>query len=328
MVTFSKTEVPYPFDHYQPWQPPAEMDAFQESLALDGYPAGTRIVKVDSYRPGYMRYPLRIGVQLSSGREVYCALKAVPLSGGIEREAKLLPVLARFGLPVPAVLSGPAIHPDYPDAGAMVVLSEMPGKPLPWVNATLAEIDLTCRLHQKAVARLHQLTEQVRYVDMAKELPEKTMLFELKGIVRRGGPWLKTKVFSEAVQRLHSIVTSIETPLIFSNGDYNPLNFLHDGQDVTGWIDFAGACFEDPYIGFAKFIIWGFDSFGWGSKGGLVERYLYTQDVSRSEFAPRLALRCLWRLQRDTSVASEKDAFQREAILKVLRASLMALPDK
>jgi len=294
---------------------------------LYGFPVGTILVEEDSYRPGYRRYPLRVRVRLPDGGEAFCVLRVDPLRGGIERETKLLPALAHLGLAVPTVLAGPAIHPDYPDAGPMVVLSELPGRPLPWLNATLAEIDLTCRLHQRAIARLHQLTARVRSTDAASDLPEKTMLSELEGIIARGGPWMKTERFLEAVQQLHPILASIETPLVFSNGDYNPMNFLFDGEELTGWIDFTGACFEDPHIGFAKFIIWAFDGYGWGSKGGLVERYLYAQDVSRSEFAPRLALRCLWRLQRDSSVAGERDAVQRVAILRVLRSSLMSLPD-
>lgn len=74
-------------------------------------------------------------------------------------------------------------------------------------------------------------------------------------------------------------------------------------------------------------MIWAFDSYGWGAgaRAGLVERYLYTQNVSRSEFTPRLALRCLWRLQRDTSVTGHEDAFQREAIVKTLRDALADL---
>jgi hypothetical protein len=274
-----------------------------------------------------MQYPLRVSVQTPDGKEEVCVLKADSLIGGVEREGRLLPVLARLGLSVPSVLAGPIVHPDYPNAGALVVLSEMMGKPLPWLNATLTEIDVTCRLLQEGVAAMHQLTEPIRHEDVAKELPEKTMLSELEGIIHRGGPWLEVEFFSEAVQRLLPIVANIQTPLVFSNGDYNPLNFLWDGKSLTGWIDFTGACFEDPHIGFAKFMIWAFDSYGWGAgaRGGLVERYLYAQDVSRSDFAPRLALRCLWRLQRDTSVAGEKDAFQREAILRVLRHALAGL---
>jgi hypothetical protein len=251
-------------------------------------------------------------------------LKADPLMGGVEREGKLLPVLARLGLPVPTVLAGPSFHPDYPNAGAFVVLSELPGKPLPWINPTLPEADLTCRLHQQAVARLHGLTERILCDDVSQFLPKRTLIAELEGIVVRGGPWLDVPVFARAVQHLRPILTDIESPLVFSNGDYNPLNFLYEGTELTGWIDFTGACFEDPHVGFAKFFIWSFDALGWGTgtRAGLVERYLYAQNVSRSEFAPRLALRCLYRLQRDTRVANEQDEFYRQAVLRVLTMAL------
>ena len=155
------------------------------------------------------------------------------------------------------------------------------------------------------------------------------MQSELEGILQRGGPWLETGIFSEAIQRLQPILANMHIPLVFSNGDYNPLNFLWNGKHLTGWIDFTGACFEDPYIGFAKFMIWVFDEYGWGAgaKCGLVQRYLYNKDVSRSDFAPRLALRCLWRLQRDSSVKNHSDAFQREAIIGLLRNALDSLKD-
>ncbi len=321
------TERPYPYDHYDPWQPPPGMDAFQESLVLSAYPAGSRIVDADSYRPGYVHYPLRVTVQIPSRERHACVLKAAPLIGGGEREGKVLPVLARLGLPVPSVLAGPVAHPDYPNAGALVVLSELEGHPLPWLDATIDELDLTCRLLQQGVAGLHELTREIRQTDVADSLPETPMLAELEGIVARGGPWLEVRTFSEAVQRLMPVVANIQTPLVFSNGDYNPLNFLCDGERLTGWIDFTGACFEDPHIGFAKFVIWAFDSYGWGAgaKSGLVERYLYAQNVSRSEFAPRLALRCLWRLQRDVSVAGDMDAFERESILSVLEHALSGI---
>ena len=147
---------------------------------------------------------------------------------------------------------------------------------------------------------------------------------ELDDVVARGGAWLEAPSFAHAVRRLCPILAGIHTPLAFTNGDYNPLNFMHDGERVTGWLDFTHACFEDPYVGLAKFIIWGFDRLGWGTgvQAGLVERFLYHQGVTRSDFAPRLALRCLYRLQRDTSVSGEQDRFYREEILKVLDTAL------
>ena len=126
-----------PFDHYTPWQPPDSVDEFQKALILDAYPPGSEIVEVRSYRPGYLDYPYRIQVRLPAGKESACVVKASPLIGGIEREGAVLPVLARLGLPVPAVLAGPTAHPDYPHAGPLVVLSELPGKALPWIDVTL-----------------------------------------------------------------------------------------------------------------------------------------------------------------------------------------------
>jgi hypothetical protein len=305
------------------------VDEFQTSLILSAYPPGTQIIEIGSYRPGYQDYPYRVQVRLPDGQGSSCVLKADPLIGGVEREGRLLPVLARLGLPVPSVLASPAFHPDYPQAGALAVLSELPGKPLPWMNPTLPEADLTCRLHQQAVARLHGLTERILHEDVSRILPKRTLIAELEGIVARGGPWFDVPMFAQAVQRLRPILESIETPLVFSNGDYNPLNYLYEGTGLTGWIDFTGACFEDPHVGFAKFFIWSFDAIGWGTgaRAGLVERYLYSRDVSHSEFAPRLAVRCLYRLQRDTSVEGEQDVFYRQAIVKVLHTALDSLKD-
>ena len=85
-MTVSTTQTPYPFDHYSPWSPPREMDTFQEALVLSAFPPGSRIVEVNSYRPGYMHYPLRVSVQTAKGSTAVCVLKADPLIGGIERE--------------------------------------------------------------------------------------------------------------------------------------------------------------------------------------------------------------------------------------------------
>lgn len=233
-------DIPCPFDHYAPWQPPTAFDAFQEALVLSAYPPGSRIVEASSYRPGHMQYPLRVRVRTASGEEQGCVLKADPLIRGIEREGALLPVLARLGLCVPSVLAGPIAHPDYPNAGALLVLSEMRGEPLPWLDATLAEADLTCRLLQEGVGAMHHLTEQIRREDVAMILPQRTMLSELEGIRQRGGPWLDVPLFSKAMWRLLAVLEQIGTPLAFSNGDYNPLNFLWDGERLSGWIDFAG----------------------------------------------------------------------------------------
>jgi hypothetical protein len=203
----------------------------------------------------------------------------------------------------------------------MVLLSELPGSPLPFVNATLDQLDLTCRLLQEAVGRMRQLTDAVQREGV--DIPKMTLIDELQGIKRRGGPWLAVPLYARAVDRLLPVLERIDDPLVLSNGDYNTFNFLTDGTSLTGCLDFTSACLEDPHIGFAKFIVWGFDA-GWqpAVKVGLVERYLYTQDVSRSGFAPRLVLHSLWRLQREVSVTGPQDLRYRESVLKVLQDAL------
>lgn len=57
----------------------------------------------------------------------------------------------------------------------------------------------------------------------------------------------------------------------------------------------------------------------------LIERYLYAQNVSRREFAPRPVLRCLRHLQQEASVNGEEDAVQRKHMLNVLEEGLATL---
>ncbi|WP_230208433.1 hypothetical protein [Microlunatus sp. Gsoil 973] len=86
-------------------------------------------------------------------------------------------------------------------------------------------------------------------------------------------------------------------PLAFSNGDYNPRNVLADDSGLIGWVDFEHAWFEDPLIGFPKFLFWADDS-GWmlASRTGLVERYLYRHRIAPASFAVRVVLRGLTHL--------------------------------
>ena len=300
------------------------LDDFERSLVLGLYPADSEIIDVRPYRPGYLDYPCRVSVRRPGGKASACVLKRGARDGGIEREARLLPVLARLGLPVPEIMVGSLSPPEEIESHIYLVWSELPGEPLPWIRPTLAEAALTCRLHSRAVARLHGLTEPLLREAVSQELPRHTLIAAYEGVLVRGGAWLDVPIFAEGLHRLRPLLQVINTPLVFSNGDYNPLNYLHEGEALTGWLDFSFACFEDPYIGLAKFIVWGFDTVGWGAgvQAGLVQRHLYDRNVSRSEFAPRLILECLYRLQAETSLDGEQDATYRQAVLRVLEESL------
>lgn len=297
-------------------------------LVLATFPAGAEILATHCYRPGYREYPLAATVRTPDGRTERVVIKTGDRLEALQREARVLAALGELGLPVPAVRAGPAALPGAGVIAATLLMSELPGQSLPWLGVTsLAEADRTCRLLIDGVRRLHALTEALGRYAVASSLPRVTLAAELDEIVRCGGEWLALEPFACAVARLPRALLAVEVPLVFSNGDYNPLNFLHDGDALTGWVDFEGACFEDPHIGFAKFLLWSRDEYGWGAgvKAGLVERYLYSQNVARREFAPRLVLRCLRHLQQELSVRAEADALQRRHMLGLLEQGLAAM---
>jgi aminoglycoside phosphotransferase (APT) family kinase protein len=301
------------------------LEAPAKQFLVSTYPAGTEILASRTYRPGYRAYPMRVRVRTPSGRIESCVIKTGERIERLESEARVLAALAEIGLPVPAVLAGPVALADDSGTGAAMLLRELPGQPLPWLGLTsLAEADLTCRLLIRGVDRLHELTDSISRHAIAESLPRDTLSSELRQIVQRGGEWLEVELFARAVELLPRALAEVEVPLVFSNRDYNPLNFLHDGETLTGWVDFEGARFEDPHVGFVKFLLWSQDEYGWGAgvKAGLVERYLYTRNVSRREFAPRLVLRCLQHLQRELSVHREADALQRQHMVGLLTDGL------
>ena len=282
------------------------LSAFQEALILSVCPAGTRIVSARFHRPVRLPGPVWVRVALPNGNEQMLILRMDQRISGVEREAAMLPVLARLGLPVPTVLAGPVIDPTQPTMGAMTVLNVLPGQDLlawSW-DAPPEAVELAMRLVLEGVQRLHELTEPLRREQIAAQLPHITLQSELQGILARDGPWLNETVFKQAIDRLRPIIVNIHTPLVFSSSDYNQGNFLFDGEKLTGFIDFTGPCFEDPHVGMAKF--W---TYSWYplDRAGIVERYLEQVRLSFTEFAPRLAIRCLWTLQREIAVTGGED---------------------
>lgn len=293
-------------------------DLSVESVLLSCFPSGTQVLQVQSYRPDYLPYPMCVRLQMPDDSTQRCVVK-IDHPSLIEREVQVLRLLAGVGLAVPEVLSEPVPLPSQ--ERTMVILSVLPGHSLPWCGSTsLAEADLACRLTLEGVARLHHLTSRVQEADAASLLPQNTLSAEYAATIVEAGEWRNIGIFQQAVEAVGGTLGKIATPLVFSNGDYNPLNFLCDGQALSGFVDFAGACFENPHIGFVKFLVWSRDEYGWGTgkKAGLVERYLYTRNVSRRTFAPILVLRCLRHLIREVSPADSKDKAAYEHITQLM----------
>jgi hypothetical protein len=304
------------------------MNEALERLVLAAYPPSATIVEARSYRPGYLPYPMHVTVATAAGGSAECVLKLGSPIERITREARVLIALAELGLAVPAVLAGPIILSDSTPPTAGVVLSVVPGMPLPWLGLTeLATASQTCQLVIDGVLRLQHLTPAISAHAIASDLPKRTLASEFNTLLASGGAWLRAEPLADAVAFLDMIIPTLAAPLVFSNGDYNPLNFLHTDGRLTGWIDFENACFEDPLIGFAKFVVWAYDDYGWGTghKVGLVERYLYHQNATRAQFRPRLILRCLQFLQNGANVPQEGDENPRAATLRVLAETMAQL---
>jgi hypothetical protein len=184
-------------------------------------------------------------------------------------------------------------------------------------------VDTAGRLVMEGITRLHALTEAVRHEPIGRRLPQITLLTELQMIVERGGPWLGVPLFRQAIQQLIPILGAIRTPLVFTNGDYQPANFLTDGHGVVGFVDFEMARFEDPHYGVAKYRVYDMAPL---HEAGFVERYLSACGLSEVDFAPRLAVRCLWTLQREISAADlDADDCYGYRVTQLLRQALRSL---
>ena len=306
-------------------QLPSEED-LPASLLLAAYPSGARIVEIRSYRPGYLPYPARVTVETAEGIQAPCVLLVDEDTEKISRQAQVLQALDGMGLPVPRVLSGPVTVQREGRSQATLLVSEQRGEPLSWFGPQdLDEASRTCQLVGEAVDALHSVSARIAAHSVSRILPRVTLASELNALHARTGPWRDLPLFAEALALLEALVPTITTPLVFSNGDYNPVNFLHVGAELTGLVDFENACFEDPYIGFAKFFLWADDSGWWtGVKSGLVERYLYAHNVAPLDFLPRLVLRGLRHLQE--SHASAQNAYVApEYQLNVIAAALKRL---
>ena len=283
------------------------------------FPHGAQIKQASYFQRDYLPSPLRVLVSLPNGEQRDVVLRISRKPFGVERETRLLPILSRFGLQVPTVLSESRSDPNDADTGCMTVLSFLPGENLQtWSCKSSAGLEMAIEMIIEAVMRLHQLTEPLSQERVSNWLERKNLTSELQGIIRNAGSWNKNAVFSEAIERLMPVLDSIQTPLVFSNGDYQPGNFLSNGKELTGFVDFESACFEDPHVGFAKYRIYDLHPL---NKAGVVERYLQINNLSESDFAPRLAVRCLWTLQNEIPVSESHRDYGRH-VLRLLHNSL------
>jgi aminoglycoside phosphotransferase (APT) family kinase protein len=297
---------------------------FEQQLILSSFPPGSVATDSASFPGHNKRYPLRVTVTTPTGQQSDIVLRQDDKPGGSVLESRLLPVLERLGLPVCRVLAGPTTDPDHPESLAKVVFSLLTGTDLLrscW-DRTVNSLEIVAEQTLDAIDRVHGITDAINADPVAELIPRHTLTDEVQTIRNTGGPWLNDTLFKEALAKVTPVVADIHTPLVFSTGDYDPGNFLTDGERVTGYVDFAWACFEDPFAGIVRY--WLNDWYPL-NKVGIVEKFLYRHDISRTAFAPRLVVRALAMLQAEFSPTPTQRYPAQELVIDYLCRGMASL---
>lgn len=299
---------------------PAPLTRFEARLVLGLCPAGTRLVRARYFRHHRYPCPIHVTVALPTGsRHDFVVRSIFHRKGRLAREVALYPLLARLGLPVPQVLAGPHRDPDAPGSKPRVVMSLIPGTDLQHLSLRGGRHLVQARdLLIEAVERMHAVTHEVEADPVVRVIPRGGLAYHLRSLLARKGPWLRVPFYADTAARLLPRLERIRTPLVFSNGDYQPANFLAEDGRLTGLLDFEYAWFEDPLYGFCKYPI--YDLYPLNG-AGVVEAWLRKHRCSKRDFAPRLALACLATLNREITVTAGNHRY-RDHVMGLLHESL------
>ena len=294
------------------------LSEFQKALVLSVFPEGARIVRSQYFDNFDLPCPVRVDVHLADGPTETVVLRS-SRRGGVVREAALLTVLSRLGLPVPVVLAEPALDLF---GESVCVLSMLSG-----INLQIFSMQFPDRLQECtqlvlcAISQLSDTTNSLLKEPMCQLIPRRTLLDQLDSIANVVSDWQGVPAFASASEILRPVLGAIRTPLVFTNGDYQPGNFLTDGHSVTGFVDFETACFQDPLIGFAKYPIYDLHPL---NEAGLIGSMLAAYEFTQRDFKPRLALGCLMTLHKEIAVHSEnlEDYLYKKHVLTLLDSSI------
>lgn len=288
-------------------------------LILSGFAPGARIlaaVPMQQKQP----CPLRVTVyvpETDGTRQVVLRLSGN--DGGVEREASVLPALLSLGLPVPELLS-PALSGGAGFAAS--VISFLPGRTLQALtDENEANIPSAISLASDAIVRLFRQTEALSRHAVAETLPRRTLWDEWRTSSEAGAAWCKVGEFRETLAHLKvpCAIAAGETSLVFSNGDYQPGNFLTDGETVTGYLDFEKAGFEDPLWTLARYPVYDLKPF---QHHGLTDAVLIRLGFTQQSFALRVVLFGLRTLRTKTNPETGHNAALSERVWTLIRRSI------
>ncbi len=290
---------------------------------LSCFPYGARIIGAQPMQE-MQPCPLRITVFDTERRETrYVVLRLSRNRGGVEREASVLPFLHSLGLPVPRLLAGPGRKTGSSESFA--VLEMLPGVTLQ-VLADSSELGASVakRLLVDGIVRLFAAPPAVEQSSVADTLPRTSLHDEWVKLSDASGDWAPVPRYREAVRQLesHCLTASEETPLVFSNGDYQPGNFLSDGKTLTGFLDFEKAGFEDPLWTLARYPVYALEPF---ERAGLTQAVLDRLGFTERQFAVRVALFGLRTLRTKTTPDGSRNGALRDRVRELVDRSLQSV---
>lgn len=262
--------------------------------------------------------PICVNVKTRDNKNIRVVLRK-SRHGDVRKEIKIFRALKEYGLPVPEILSGLFRTNDGEYA---IIYSLLPGENLQKLSMRSdKDLILAKKLLIQAVIKLMDVTTFIKKHEVSRILPSITLVSELETLNTKTNPWFKEKIFHVAVEKLQKVLEKVDTPLVFSNGDYQPGNFLAQNGKITGFLDFESPSFQDPMMGFVKYPI--YDLFPL-ARTDVVKKFLNLRGFCDEDFECRLTLGCLKILKKEVPVAggTKETHMYRNRVLDILNKSL------
>ncbi len=299
------------------------LSSFESEQILSVFPKQSKIKDSQFFDNYDLPCPIKVVIELPDNKETTVVLGRTE-QGEVRIETDILKTLHKLGCPVPEVLIDPIENPKK--AGEQItILSLLPGVNVQKLSmGTKEDLQKAKELIIDGIKRLTEITERISQEPIAQTLPHLHLIDQFKAIQNSEKPWSDELVFKDAIQKLKPVLEKISTPLVFTNGDYQPANFLTDRKKITGLVDFESASFQDPLIGLVKYPIYDLHPL---NQAGFVDDFLKANGYSNADFAPRLALGCLMTLQKEIPVknGSKEDNEYRDRVLGLLSIALEQL---
>jgi len=262
--------------------------------------------------------PILVKVETDSGEFKEVVLRQ-NRHGDVEKEMQMFKALEEFGFSVPKLLAGPFKN-NIGESEA--VYSLLPRENLQKLSmGSDQELQTAKELLVQAVVKLMDATTFIEKHLVSKSMPRLTLMAELEQLNTEDNLWFGEKIFKSAVGYLQDVLKNVNTPLVISNGDYQPGNFLAKDGKITGYLDFESASFQDPMMGFVKYPIYDLLPL---SRTNIVEVFLRQKGFSKEDFCIRLALGCLKILKKEIPVTGgdKKTQEYRTRVLNLLQGSI------